>query len=269
MPGASNELYAHPRNCRKYYKCQNGEPSLQSCPANLIFDTNLKICNWPTASECVEDPDAPLPQHVTSDREPPQDFNAINIDDLGDSPAEARPVDFSSASVPSVWEARQREELLKSEYPQFAKVKETVRTLDTKLVEKVRPGDPSNPDNVKRVEFILSEENYEDLFPRHHPSYTYRRLLQAIAKFPAICSYVGREETSDAVCRKTLATMFAHFTQETGAHNPSDKEYDEWRQGLNVVREQGCTDTSPGCGYNDNCEDTDSITKKWACGKDV
>ena len=266
--GASNELYAHPRNCRKYYKCQNNEPSLQSCPANLIFDTSLKICNWPTASECVEDPDAPLPQHVTSDREPPQAINSINIDDLGEN--KPKPVvDFSSASVPTVWEARQREEALKAEYPQFAKVKETVKTLDTKLVERVAPGNADNPDNVKRVEFILSEENYEDLFPRHHPSYTYRRLLQAIAKFPAVCSYVGREEESDAICRKTLATMFAHFTQETGAHNPSDKEFDEWRQGLNVVREQGCTDTSPGCGYNDNCEDTDSITRKWACGKDV
>ena len=112
----------------------------------------------------------------------------------------------------------------------FVKVKETVRTLDTKLVEKVKPGDNTNPDNVKRVEFILSEENYEDLFPRRHPSYTYRRLLQAIAKFPAICAYVEKEERSDTICRKTLATMFAHFTQETGAHNPSDTEYDEWRQ---------------------------------------
>jgi len=26
-------------------------------------------------------------------------------------------------------------------------------------------------------------------------------------------------------------------------------------QGLSVVRELGCTDTSPGCGYNGNCED--------------
>ena len=66
----------------------------------------------------------------------------------------------------------------------FPQVKETVRTLDSKLVEKVKPGENDNPDNVKRVEFILSEENYEDLFPRRHPSYTYRRLLQAIAKFP-------------------------------------------------------------------------------------
>ena len=273
VAGASNELYANPRNCRKYYKCQNGEPSLQSCPANLIFDTSLKICNWPTASICVEDPEAPLPKHVTSDRElvaplaASQDINAINIDSI-DSAAPGPPHP-EHATVPSLLEAAQREAGLKAEHPQFARLKETVRTLDTKLVERVAPGSKDNPDNVKRVEFILSEDNYEDLFPRRHPSYTYRRLLQAIAKFPAICAYVGREEASDAVCRRTLATMFAHFTQETGAHNPSDKEYEEWRQGLHVVREQGCTDTSPGCGYNDNCEDTDSITRKWACGRDA
>ena len=215
---------------------------------------------------------------MTSDREPPREapaINSINIDDYDSSDGSSAAPAASSlphpghATEPSEWEARRREEALKAEYPQFAKVKETVRTLHTDLVEKVRPGSTDNPDNVKRVEFILSEENYEDLFPRRHPSYTYRRLLQAIAKFPAICAYVGKEETSDAICRKTLATMFAHFTQETGAHNPSDKEYEEWRQGLHVVREQGCTDTSPGCGYNDNCEDTDSITRKWACGRDA
>ena len=95
------------------------------------------------------------------------------------------------------------------------------------------------------------------------------RFLQAVGKFPAVCADYTDGRNSEDICRRTLATMFAHFTQETGAHNPSDKEFDEWRQGLNVVREQGCTDTSPGCGYNDNCEDTDSITRKWSCGKDV
>jgi len=281
--GASNELYANPRNCRKYYKCQNGSPSLQSCPANLTFDTNLKICNWPAASTCVEDPDAILPEHATSDRAPPKPIrnpaiNTINIDAPDDydtqffepqSPKKQSLPFPTHGSVPSKKEALQKEEYLTGQYPLFAKVKETVKTLETKIVEKIEPKDPKNPDNVKRVEFIMSEENYEDLFPRRHQSYTYRRLLQAIAKFPAICSYVGMEERSDAICRKTLATMFAHFTQETGNHNPSDKEYDEWRQGLSVVREQGCTNTSPGCAYNDNCEATDSITKKWACGKDL
>jgi len=135
-------------------------------------------------------------------------------------------------------------------------------------VEKIKPNRKENPDNVKRVEFILSEDNYEELFPRRHASYTYTRFIQAIGIFPSVCSYVGSEEKSDAICRKTLATMFAHFAQETGNHNPSDKEYEEWRQGLAALREQGCTDTSPGCGYNENCEDKDSLTKKWACGTD-
>ena len=70
--------------------------------------------------------------------------------------------------------------------------------------------------------------------------------LQAIGKFPAICGYQGSESRSDDVCRRTLATMFAHFAQETGEHNNSDKEVEEWRQGLAHLRELGCTDTSPG-----------------------
>ena len=30
--------------------------------------------------------------------------------------------------------------------------------------------------------------------------------------------------------------MFAHFAQETGNHNPSDKEYEEWRQVRDFIR---------------------------------
>jgi len=280
--GASTELYANPANCRKYYKCDGGQPSLQSCPANLIFDANLKICNWPTAVSCVEDPDAILPEHASSDRAPPKPrprdpaFNAINVDDSDyedtfqerPAPAVSSLPSFSHGSVPSKSEALAREKQLKHEYPLFKAVADTVSTLDNDVVEEIRPGRRENPDNVRRVEFIVTEENFNDLFPRRHKAYTYRRLLQAIGKFPAVCGYVGKEDKSDAICRKTLATMFAHFAQETGNHNPSDKEYEEWRQGLSSVREQGCTDTSPGCGYNSNCEDTDSITKKWACGED-
>ena len=47
----------------------------------------------------------------------------------------------------------------------------------------------------------------------------------------------GRD--SEAICRRTLATMFAHFTQETGGHNPNG-EVEEWRQGLVYLREAGC-----------------------------
>ena len=72
----------------------------------------------------------------------------------------------------------EREEILKEEYPLFEEVKETVRTLDTDEVEKIKPKRKENPDNVKRVEFILSEDNYDELFPRRHPSYTYTRFIQ-------------------------------------------------------------------------------------------
>jgi hypothetical protein len=52
--GASNELYANPRDCRKYFKCESSGASLQSCPANLIFDTKLKE----RSSKTVEESDA-------------------------------------------------------------------------------------------------------------------------------------------------------------------------------------------------------------------
>ena len=53
-----------------------------------------------------------------------------------------------------------------------------MRTLDNDEVDLIAPLRRDNPENVKRVEFILSEENFDDLFPRRHSSYTYTRLLQ-------------------------------------------------------------------------------------------
>ena len=77
--------------------------------------------------------------------------------------------------------------------------------------------------------------------------------MQAIGKFPAICGYQGTETKSDDVCRRTLATMFAHFAQETGEHNKSDKEVEEWRQGLaHLLRLEGIVDEEPSC-YETSC----------------
>ena len=48
--------------------------------------------------------------------------------------------------------------------------------------------------------------------------YTYSNFLKAIGKFPAVCGTYTDGRDSDAICRKSLATMFAHFAQETGGH---------------------------------------------------
>ena len=72
------------------------------------------------------------------------------------------------------------------------------------------------------------------LFPRRDPAYTYRAFLQAIAKFPAVCADYTDGRNADAICRKTLATMFAHFAQETGEHD-IHSDIPEFRQALHWV----------------------------------
>ena len=79
-------------------------------------------------------------------------------------------------------------------------------------------GRASNPDNVKRVEGIVKASDWEYLFPLRAQSYTYSNFLKAVGKFPALCKTYNDGRDSDAICRKELATMFAHFAQETGGH---------------------------------------------------
>jgi chitodextrinase len=142
-----------------------------------------------------------------------------------------------------------------------------MRTLANSAVELVAPGRGDNPANVKRVEGILPQTKWDSLmFPRREATYTYQRFLQAIAKFPAVCGTYTDGRDSEAICRKTLATMFAHFAQETGGHNPGDS-VPEWRQGLVFLRESGCTETGPGCGYNAECSAGNWISEAWPCGK--
>jgi len=94
----------------------------------------------------------------------------------------------------------------------FRAVKASIATRDNATVATVAPGLASNPENVKRVEKLLPASRWEYLFPLRDKSYTYTGLLQAIAKFSGVCMSYTDGRDSDAICRKTLATMFAHFT---------------------------------------------------------
>ena len=60
--------------------------------------------------------------------------------------------------------------------------------MDNDEVDLIKPLRRDNPENVKRVEFILNEENWDDLFPRRHSSYTYTRLLQVTSSPPLLLS---------------------------------------------------------------------------------
>ncbi|SPW13699.1 Chitinase class I [Cronobacter sakazakii] len=151
-------------------------------------------------------------------------------------------------------------------FPLMQSVKSAIRTLDNAQVEQIAPGRAANPDNVKRVEKILSAQDWEYLFPLRAPEYTYINFLKAVGKFPAVCGSYSDGRDADAICRKSLATMFAHFAQETGGHE-SWREQPEWRQALVYLREMGWSEGQKG-GYNGECNPDTWQGQTWPCGKD-
>lgn len=70
-----------------------------------------------------------------------------------------------------------------TDFPLMESVKSSIQTLPNSEVEKIAPGLASNPANVKRVESILSEQDWEYLFPMRAAEYTYSNFLKAIGKF--------------------------------------------------------------------------------------
>ena len=56
-----------------------------------------------------------------------------------------------------------------------------------------------------------NESLWNYTFPERHQDYSYTRFLRAVAKFKAFCGTYSDGRDSDAICRKSLATMFAHF----------------------------------------------------------
>lgn len=167
--------------------------------------------------------------------------------------------------MPTLKEA-QADEAAKTSSTLFQQIKASIRTLDTASVEAVQAGRAANPVNVKRVERLLNTNDWQTLFAMRDASYTYVRFLQAIAKFPAVCGDYSDGRNADAICRKGLATMFAHFAQETGAHDPNSA-IPQWRQGLYFLKEMGCRDDDTSCGYNAECDPNTWQGKTWPCGK--
>jgi len=166
---------------------------------------------------------------------------------------------------PTKAHAEKKEEQL-TNTPIFDMVKESISTIESSEVDEIAPGNAANPANVARVEGIMTEAQYDYLFPVRDPAYTYRRFLQAIGKFPAVCADYSDGRDADEICRRALATMFAHFTQETGGHNPNG-DVEGWRQGLVYLREAGCEETGPGCGYDSACDISTWQGRTWPCGE--
>lgn len=179
-------------------------------------------------------------------------------DDGGNEPAEAA-MEISQSELDKTESQLTSSGMMKD-------VMTSVATLDNDRVEKITAGAKDNPGNVRRVENILGAERWDHLFPHRDPAYTYDNFLKAVGKFPRLCGDFSDGRDADQICRKTLATMFAHFAQETGEHNVHS-DIPEWRQGLHWVREMGWVEGQPN-GYNGECNPDTWQGKAWPCGKD-
>lgn len=148
--------------------------------------------------------------------------------------------------------------------PLMNEVRESIRTLSNVEVEQIVALRTANPNNVKRVESVLSEGDWEYLFPQRSPEYTYENFLKAAGKFPAFCGDYSDGRDAEAICKKSLTTMFAHFAQETGGHT-AGLDVPEWRQALVHVREMGWTETMKN-GYNGECRTDIWQGQRYPCG---
>jgi len=153
--------------------------------------------------------------------------------------------------------------------PMYALWAKALLTAPNTIVEAIEPSFASNPDNVKRLQRVFPEAEWDFLTKMASPEYTYTRLLRAVGKFPAFCGEYTDGRDADAICKKSIITAFAHFSQETGAHIGTDNTWDnpegleEWQQGLHHVREMGYSEGQ--IGYTTGCGQPDWQNARWPC----
>ncbi|USD41733.1 chitinase [Vibrio sp. SCSIO 43135] len=153
--------------------------------------------------------------------------------------------------------------------PMYAIWSKALETRPNAVVEAIEPGAAANPENVKRVERVFPQSEWDFLTQMATHEYTYTRFLRAIGKFPAFCGEYTDGRNSDAICEKSIVTAFAHFSQETGGHIAKDNISDnplaleEWQQALVHVREMGWSEGQEG--YTTGCGQDDWQNRRWPC----
>merc|ERR1711973_397348 len=56
--------YKPSENCNQYYFCVHGKWTVQSCPNNLHWDNNQRVCNFPDQAGCTGEPTADVDNDV-------------------------------------------------------------------------------------------------------------------------------------------------------------------------------------------------------------
>ncbi|XP_017761872.1 PREDICTED: peritrophin-1-like [Eufriesea mexicana] len=55
-------LLPNPHNCSTYYSCNGGIPFLMQCNEGLLYNEDLRVCDYPENVKCAASPSSPHPQ---------------------------------------------------------------------------------------------------------------------------------------------------------------------------------------------------------------
>ncbi|HXB94811.1 MAG TPA: chitinase [Puia sp.] len=94
------------------------------------------------------------------------------------------------------------------------------------------PAVPTDTD----VASLLTQSQYEQFFPHHHPLYSYAAFIKAAAGFPLFA-----REGAPEIRKRELAAFFAHAAHETTNGGPGSAG-GEYAWGLYYTEELGCAD---------------------------
>jgi hypothetical protein len=135
----------------------------------------------------------------------------------------------------------------------------------------------SSSPNVIRLKRVFPESLFNFMFPNANAGrgplpgsgpYTYANFLKAAAMWPDFCNSSATAGADlDTLCKRELASMFAHFAQEVGEHDPHSS-IPEWRQGLYYYTELGCSEDpkASGCEYRGGtCDVSTWMGQIWQC----
>ena len=93
------------------------------------------------------------------------------------------------------------------------------RVQAAQMVQLADIGDIYKQANVMLVSSILSENDWDNLFPERHEKYGYWAFLKSVAMYPAFCNEFkpARDnlQSQELACRRELATLLAHMMYET------------------------------------------------------
>ena len=115
----NEELYfvPHPNECNKYYMCNFQHAGLFTCPANLQFNPDLNVCDYPNVVGCIN---TPYPTEATTTMAPENSTSADSITTTVTTvkPENVTTGNFSVKSLASDYPCQLHEELYFVPHPE-------------------------------------------------------------------------------------------------------------------------------------------------------